>query len=193
MLNLATSGEGTLQYKFVMQTCSLMNWPEECPAVHLAAEQHIARVCCAIGSQSFADTFKTDLLADGKALILDGPSKRRRLDADLARAISGKALAEGRARTTGAFLRANVALGAGGERVLDMKYCTSYQASMHLSFAKTEALCINWDGVRSGNPMVENILLFLGDIDTQQFGWGLPLEIGWGSTHYTSHSSHIVS
>ena len=192
MLGFAASDEGSLQYRFFMEVISLLDHQDECPALRLWSERRVHNLAAMIGVHSCGDTFKTDLLADGKSLILAGNCKRRRLDADLGRAIAGRAIAEGKAGTTGAFLRANVALGDGNERVLDMKWATSYQAAMHLSFNSAECVVVNWDGVRSGNPMVENILMFFGDVDAQRFGWGLPLETGRVKT-YRVHRPFVSS
>ena len=188
-----TVGPETLQFKFAMQaaTLAVLALQSNCAVLAERAERQINRLSLAVTHFSSGESWKTDLIKDGKDLVLQGAVKKRRIDADLVRAISCTAVENGLAASSGGYLRANPGL-ASRDYNIDMKWSCSYQAAMHLSLSRVQYMSWTWDGVRSGNPMVEKILSAVGDVEKQAFGWLIPVDRRVGELFASSRTTTVV-
>ncbi|CAK0877019.1 unnamed protein product, partial [Prorocentrum cordatum] len=104
-------------------------------------------------------TFTNDYQKDGRDLTLAGKCKRRRMDPGLQKSLA-RVSSQRLASTTSAFIRANPGLyGANhGLRFNDQSVRSKLSASW-LSFSESQHVSVVADGITSGSPATDNLVI----------------------------------
>ena len=124
------------------------------------------------------DSFEYNFLEKGADLVMQGPTKRRRMNADLQTAL-GSAIVQARAApTTNAFLRSNPSLYANADQGLrfNQRFVGSAVACNWRRFSNCSHLSVVFDPVRCGSPPTDTLVCLGYDPEHKVGGWCAPMD-----------------
>ena len=131
------------------------NWKKYCEKYNLG----LITINDFIDKSQVWTQWSSDLLMDGAELVEHGKCKRKELNVELQGAISSQAMSSGRAVSTGRFLKAHPDLYDDRHAdTLNKRHLVRYMNNTKEAFQDNEWFSMASDGVRSGNPAVENVV-----------------------------------
>ena len=167
----------TPQRKLAEQFAILFRYSATSIVCYEVLERCIADVSEAIDhSKEWEATCEKDYLTEGNALVLQGDTKRRRMDAALQHALGSAVAINHAAGNTSAFLKAhpNLYSSKHGLRFNQNMVYASISANW-LSFARSKHISVVADGVRCGNPASEVLVAMAYDPQRKIGAWLPPM------------------
>ena len=107
-------------------------------------------------------------------VVLEGDSKKRRLDQDLREAIVQSAMEAKRARTPMAFARASGIVAPTTVATWIPKHMSNLRAAMFMSFAGCQNISLAFDAGRIGSPKEETLLVAACVVEKNLAQWLAP-------------------
>ena len=135
-------------------------------------------------SARWQHTFTNDYTERGHELVMVGEGKRRRMDPGLQRFLGNAVAADRIANTTGAFLRSHPSMynARHGLRWNEKAVCTEISAAW-LTFHPSRHISVCADGIRSGGPATDDLVMLVEDVDTGYSNWLPPMDLSSFSLH----------
>jgi hypothetical protein len=158
-------------------------WHAQCHMVLMkCAEDTIWKLSRAIDDRRiWENSWSNDYIKDGRDLVHQSKKKRARMDEGLQQALGDQVATRRAAPTNSAFLRvADVYSSDHGQRFVE-RYIRSTVAASWAQFENVEHLSFCSDGVRSGTPATENLIVPVWNITGNCSTWLPPMEFREGS------------
>ena len=118
-------------------------------------------------------------LTHGEELVLHGPKTRLHMDKRLETALESEMAKQKQAKSTAVFLKSRDSYASRCSSVLEKRYVERMVGASWLALQNVEHCSFGSDGVRSGMPQKERLLIPLYNINTKVGTWCPPIDSCW--------------